>query len=290
MRLRQLTILALTLLAFAANSILCRLALREGEIDAGSFTFVRLLSGAVALWLVVRVRAAREDAHPPIGGNWLLALFLFGYAAAFSFAYIDLNAATGGLMLFGCVQATMVILGLFRGERPGAYEWIGLFVAVGGLVFLLLPKAEAPSLFSGALMALAGVCWGCYSVYGKLAADPTETTAGNFARAVPMALAVGLIGLAQSHATVRGVALAIVSGAVTSGIGYVLWYQSLKWLTPTRAAVCQLTVPVIVVLAGASMLGEAVSMTLLGSGLLVVLGASLAIFGKSHRTHEALKT
>ncbi len=278
---RRTAILVLTLLAFSANSIFCRLALKGGEIDAATFTAVRIFSGAIALWLIVAV--PRRASFKNLGGNRMLAVFLFVYAAAFSFAYVDLNAATGGLILFGCVQATMVVLGIVRGERPSAFEWWGLLVALGGLVYLFLPKLEAPTMLGGSLMAVSGVAWGCYSIYGKDSGDPAGSTAGNFARAVPFALAVFLAFVSRVHVSPTGLLLAIVSGAVTSGLGYVLWYESLKWLTPTRAAASQLSVPVIVALGGAAFLGETLTWPLLWSGLLIVSGASLAILGKSRR-------
>lgn len=274
----------MTLIAFATNSLFCRIALKGGHIDAAAFTFVRLLSGAVALVAILKIKSLTAR-HPlrPIGGTWPLALFLFGYAAAFSFAYLDLNAATGGLILFGSVQATMVVLGTLRGERPGGYEWTGLIVAVGGLAYLLLPRAEAPSLFGGATMAVAGVCWGCYSIYGKGSGDPVAMTAGNFLRSVPFGLLLLVCAFGAWHIAPIGLGWAVLSGAVTSGIGYVLWYDSLKWLTPTRAAVAQLTVPIFVAVGGGLFLGETLSLTLLYSGILVISGASLAIFGRSRR-------
>jgi drug/metabolite transporter (DMT)-like permease len=298
---RTLLLTFVTLLAFASNSVLCRVALAGGEIDAGSFTAVRLLSGAAFLWLVVvlprRVREgerprephsdadpARGDARPPVG-SWPMAFFLFAYAVCFSFAYLSLSAATGGLILFGCVQVTMIVCGIVRGERPSAWEWIGLVVALGGLVYLFLPKLAAPSLIGGSLMALAGVSWGFYSLLGRGVPDPSLATAGNFARSVPFTLVFFLfapIGL-TANASSKGILLAVVSGAVTSGLGYVVWYYALKGLTATRAAVVQLAVPVIVALGGVAFIGEPLTLSLVVSGALILGGIAIVIAGKASK-------
>ena len=285
---RTLLLTVVTLVAFASNSVLCRFALREGEIDAGSFTAVRLVSGAVFLWLVIvlprRPWRVVQEAEPPSFGSWSMAFFLFAYAVCFSFAYLSLSAATGGLILFGCVQATMIAYGLVRGERPTWLEWSGLVVAVSGLVYLFLPRLDAPSLVGGSLMALAGVSWGFYSVLGSGVPDPSLATAGNFARSVPFAFAIGLIGLIGpigAHASAKGVLLAVVSGAVTSGLGYVLWYHALKGLTATRAAVVQLAVPVIVALGGVAFIGEELTLSLVLSGALILGGIAIVVAGKS---------
>ncbi len=295
---RTLLLTVVTLFAFAANSVLCRLALREGEIDAASFTALRLVSGAAFLWLVV-VLPERLTRHPePVEGagsgasrfgTWLMGFLLFAYAACFSFAYLSLSAATGGLILFGCVQATMIVYGIVKGERPTVLEWTGLAVALGGLVYLFLPKLEAPSMIGGTLMALAGVSWGFYSLLGREVPDPTLATAGNFVRSVPFAILICLIGLISpigqigAHATSRGVVLAVVSGAITSGLGYVVWYHALKGLTATRAAVVQLAVPVIVALGGVAFIGEELTISLVVSGVLILGGIAIVLAGKSHK-------
>jgi drug/metabolite transporter (DMT)-like permease len=289
---RTLLLTVVTLVAFASNSLLCRLALAGGEIDAGSFTAVRLLSGAAFLWLVVVLPVSLARRHDPVEGagpsapfgSWPMALCLFAYAVCFSFAYLSLSAATGGLILFGCVQATMIVVGLVKGERPSWLEWVGLVVAVSGLVYLFLPKLEAPSLVGGSLMALAGVSWGFYSLLGRGVPDPSLATAGNFLKSVPLAAAIGLIGLISpigAHASTKGVVLAIVSGAVTSGLGYVVWYHALKGLTATRAAVVQLAVPVIVALGGVAFIGEPLTVSLIVSGALILGGIAIVIAGRS---------
>jgi drug/metabolite transporter (DMT)-like permease len=283
---RTLLLTVVTLFAFAANSVLCRLALVGNEIDAGSFTAVRLLSGAAFLWLVVVLPArVREGERPPMG-SWPMAFFLFAYAVCFSFAYLSLSAATGGLILFGCVQATMIVYGIVRGERPSLIEWIGLAVALGGLVYLFMPRLEAPSLIGGSLMALAGVSWGFYSVLGRSVSDPSLATVGNFVRSVPFAVAIGLIGLIgpiEGHASSKGVLFAVVSGAVTSGLGYVVWYHALKGLTATRAAVVQLAVPVIVALGGVAFIGEPLTLSLAVSGALILGGIAIVVAGKAKK-------
>jgi drug/metabolite transporter (DMT)-like permease len=282
---RTLLLTAVTLLAFASNSILCRLALAEGEIDAASFTFFRLVSGALFLWLVIFL-PARYQKGETRAGSWPMAIALFAYAICFSFAYLSLSAATGGLILFGCVQATMIAYGIAKGERPSLVEWLGFAIALSGLVYLFLPKLEAPSIVGGSLMAVAGIAWGAYSLLGKGATNPSLATAGNFCRTLPFAIVLTFgypLGLSHDDFTTRGVALAIVSGAITSGLGYVVWYHALKGLTATRAAVVQLAVPVIVALGGIAFLGEEMTPTLAISGLLILGGIAIVIASKSKK-------
>ena len=281
-----------TLVAFASNSVLTRLALKEGQIDAGSFTLIRIASGALFLWLVItlpkRFGAAREDARPPVdarppAGDWKSGLALFGYAACFSVAYLDLPAGTGALLLFGMVQATMIVYGIVRGERPTAIEWAGLVLALAGLVYLVSPGLSAPSPFGAAMMAVAGLSWGFYSVFGRGVPDPAAATAGNFARALPFALVFLLVYVSRLSLQPAGVLLAVVSGAVTSGLGYVLWYRTLVHLTVTRAAVVQLAVPVLVAIAGVLFLAEKIDLRLALSSVVTLGGVGLAVFGKSRR-------
>ena len=215
-----------------------------------------------------------------------MAFWLFAYAVCFSFAYLSLPAATGGLILFGCVQATMIVVGLLKGERPSQLEWVGLVVAVGGLVYLFLPKLESPSLVGGSLMAAAGVSWGFYSLLGRGVRNPSLATTGNFVRATPFALLLtpfGLFDAHEYHSSSTGVILAIVSGAVTSGLGYIVWYHALKGLTATRAAVVQLAVPVIVALGGVAFIGEPLTLTLVISGSLILGGIAIVVAGKSKK-------
>jgi drug/metabolite transporter (DMT)-like permease len=266
------------MIAFAANSILCRVALGAGEIDAAGFTVVRMISGAVALAMICALRGQLRmlRARP----DCIAVLALFGYAAAFSFAYRDLTAGTGALMLFGAVQATMIGVGLFRGERPGVAEWMGLVIAIGGLGWLVSPGMSAPRPVGAALMIVAGVAWGVYSLHGRKSVAPLVSTAANFIWSVPLALVLGLLMRKEPHATGTGIGWAALSGALASGAGYALWYSVLPKLTATRAATVQLTVPVIAALGGVAFLSEALSMRLVSSSVLVLGGVALAIFGR----------
>lgn len=279
--LRPVRTIALTtgaMVFFAANSVLCRLALRENEIDAGSFTAIRVLSGAAVLALLVSVRGTSRAAFWT-HSSWRAALSLFGYAAAFSFAYLSLDAGVGALILFGTVQVTMIGVGIMRGERPGTREWAGLILAFGGLVYLVSPGATAPSLFGAVLMTISGVGWGCYSLAARGVASPTAATAGNFMRATPMAAAVVLVVLVfdTPHASGRGIALAATSGAITSGLGYAIWYTAMRGLTTSRAAIVQLTVPVIAAGAGVALLDEQMTARLAIASFVILGGVALAL-------------
>ena len=224
------------MIAFASNSLLCRSALKQTNIDAASFTFIRIFSGAAALWFIIKIRRkliVDRTASPLVeskAGNWPSALALFAYAAAFSFAYNSLSAGTGALLLFGAVQATMILWGLRKGERLHAIQMVGLALAVSGLVVLLFPGLSAPPFTGSILMLGAGVAWGIYSLRGKQSANPVAATAGNFLRAVPLAAIVSIILLPWAHLDRAGIGYAVLSGAITSGLGYVIWYSAL----PTR--------------------------------------------------------
>ena len=266
------------LVAFAFNSILCRMALRGGEADAAGFTLVRITSGAITLIVISYLFI--EDKSFRGRGNWLSASFLFAYAICFSFAYLGLSAGTGALILFGSVQLTMILYALAKGERPGWLEWIGLFAAVGGLVYLVLPGLAAPPLHSSALMAAAGAAWGAYTLRGRGSSSPLADTTGNFTIAVPMALVVALIFLPNLRLSKEGYILAALSGAIASGIGYTVWYSALKYLTATRAAVLQLAVPVIAASLGIMLLSETATARLIVSAVLILGGILLAIVGR----------
>ena len=281
MRIALLTVLALV--GFAANSLLCRAALAGGGrlIDAASFTGVRLVSGALVLGLLLRARGGRYQ-----GGSWGSALALFAYAAGFSLAYERIPAGVGALLLFGCVQATMLGTGLVRGERPRPLEWVGLLLALSGLVGLTAPGATAPDFVGAALMAGAGVAWGIYSLRGRGSTHPLAATANNFLLSVPMALGLSAVSVAAQgspHATVRGVVLAMTSGALASGVGYSLWYAALPHLTATRAAIVQLSVPVLAATGGVLLLGEQVTVRLLGAGSALLCGVLLALASRWRR-------
>jgi drug/metabolite transporter (DMT)-like permease len=273
-----LTTAAMT--AFAANSLLCRLALRTELIDPASFTSLRLISGAAALWLLLRFRGGGQSR----AGDWRSAVALFIYAAAFSFAYVSLAVGVGALLLFGAVQATMLAAGYRGGERAGPMQSVGLALSVAGLVFLVLPGLSAPAPVGAALMLAAGIAWGVYSLRGRgNGADPTRITAGNFLLAAPLALLFNLPFLPRLHAETAGVVYALASGALASGLGYVIWYAALKGLTATRAAIVQLSVPVLAAFGGVLLLDEAVTPRLLIASCAILGGVALAVLGKQRR-------
>ncbi len=266
------------MLAFAANSVFCRLALGRAAIDAASFTLLRLVAGAVALLLICRVQGKAGRAMLRLDAPSAAALFV--YAAAFSFAYRELTAGTGALLLFGAVQVTMIGTGLLRGERPAAAEWLGLLLALGGLGWLVSPGLAAPPLFGAGLMTLAGVAWGVYSLRGRKSGDPLQTTAANFLWAMPMGLLLFVAGPGGAHVSPAGILWAVLSGALASGVGYAVWYAALPRLTATRAATVQLTVPVLAALGGVVFLAETISPRLVLASLLVLGGVALAILGR----------
>ena len=280
-RARTLLTTVFALVAFAANSVLCRLALRPGAIDAASFSTIRLASGAAMLLLLSRWAPA--PAGRP-AGSWISAVVLSLYAVPFSFAYIGLSTGTGALILFGCVQVTMMAGALRSGERPAASQWLGLGSALVGLVYLVLPGIAAPPPLSAGLMALAGLAWGIYSLRGRGALNPLAQTTSAFVRSVPIALALSAISFRQFHAGVGGIALAVASGTAASGMGYVAWYAALRGLTATRAAVVQLSVPIIAAVGGIVFLTEALSTRLVVAALLVLGGVALAILGRERRS------
>lgn len=280
--LRTATLSALALCAFAANSLLCRRALAEPGIDAATFTSVRLLSGALALWLLLAWLGG-ERPPPRAGQRWLPAAMLFAYAIAFSFAYLSLGAGTGALILFGCVQLTMLLAGLRVGERPSPRQWAGALVAFAGLAWLVAPGVTAPSPSGAALMAVAGIAWGAYSLLGRGAGNPVLATARNFARALPFALAASLLAMPHFSIDAEGLLLATLSGALASGLGYVLWYAALPSLGATRAASVQLAVPALTAFAGVALLGEPLTPRLLAAGGAILGGIALAVFGRPPR-------
>jgi len=280
-RLRLAMATSLAMIAFAGNSLLCRIALKQTHIDAATFTTVRIVSGALALWLIVQMRSVRTRSNAARGGSWTAAGSLMAYAVCFSLAYISLPAATGALLLFGAVQVTMIGYGLSTGERLRAIGAIGVLCAFGGLIVLVLPGVAAPSLAGSALMLAAGVAWGVYSLLGKRAsADPTITTAGNFIRAIPITCAFSVCALPWLSIDAMGVAYAVASGAVTSGIGYAIWYTALPGLQATQAGIVQLSVPLIAALGGIVLLGEPVSMRIGIAAIAILGGIALVIVGK----------
>ena len=311
-----LTLLAM--IAFASNSLLCRLALKHTAIDAASFTFVRILSGAVALLLLVKLprlffdrsptiakpgfsspqsplrvsdgpsslrakvrkRSAGNNSTSSIAGSWPSAFALFIYAAAFSFAYNTLAAGTGALLLFGAVQATMILWGLHKGERLRAIQLLGLAVALTGLVILVFPGLSAPPWLGSVLMLSAGVAWGIYSLRGKGETNPASATAGNFLRAVPFGFALSIMAISRMHFDSLGAIYAILSGAITSGLGYVIWYRALPCMKSTSAATVQLSVPVLTAIGGILLLGEPITLRLLLASIAVLGGIALVVTEK----------
>jgi drug/metabolite transporter (DMT)-like permease len=277
---RLVLLIVLSMLAFAGNSLLCRIALRDTSIDAASFTAIRIAAGAMMLAIILRSRGAR----PTAGGSWLAGLLLFSYATFFSFAYRDMSAATGALLLFGAVQMTMMGHGLFSGERLGTVKLVGLAIALGGLITLLLPGLAAPPLLAAALMIAAGASWGVYSILGasqgSSAGNPTAATGGNFLRALPFAAALGIAGFNHGPVDMNGALYAVASGAITSALGYVLWSAASAALTSTMAGTIQLSVPAIAALGGALLLAEPLTSRLLIASAATLGGIAITIVGK----------
>jgi drug/metabolite transporter (DMT)-like permease len=289
-----LTLLAM--IAFASNSLLCRAALKESSLDPATFTLVRIFSGAVALWLIMKVRRrmiADTTASPSAEGlfsselimrrspfrygNWISAVVLFAYAAGFSFAYISLSAGTGALLLFGAVQATMILWGLHEGERLNTIQIVGFIVAITGLVMLLFPGLSAPPLAGSILMLGAGIAWGVYSLRGRGERNPASVTTGNFVRAVPFAAALGILFAPRTHVHLAGITYAVISGAVTSGLGYVIWYSALPRLKAASAATVQLSVPVLASTGGILLLGEPITLRYMLASVAVLGGIALVV-------------
>jgi drug/metabolite transporter (DMT)-like permease len=273
---RTIPYTTLALVAFSANSVLCRVALREGTIDAATFSTVRLTAGAAALLMITTWTQGRAW---NAGGSWTSAGALFLYAVPFSLAYTRLTTGTGALILFGCVQVTMTIAALWTGERPHVVQWLGLGLALAGLLYLVLPGLEAPPFAGAALMAVAGCSWAVYSLRGRGAVSPLTQTTSNFVRSVPLAFAVSLVTRPQFQAHAKGLVLAVASGAFASGMGYVMWYRALRGLTATSAAVVQLAVPILAAGGGVIFLGEAISARLALSAVMILGGIALALVG-----------
>jgi len=273
-RARVVVLTSSAMIAFAGNSLLCRVALKGAHIDAATFTSLRIISGALVLWLIVRMRGGT---HSP-SGSWLSALALFAYAAPFSFAYLSLPAGTGALLLFGAVQATMIGYGLATGERLRKRQTAGLMFAFAGVIGLLLPGLSAPPLAGSLLMLGAGVAWGIYSLRGRGSIDPSRVTAGNFLRAVPFAMALSIAMFPSVSFDLAGFWFAILSGALASGVGYAIWYTALKGLNATSAATVQLSVPVIAAVGGILFLGEHITPRLLITSTAILGGIALVLF------------
>ena len=270
---RVFILTTVAMIAFAANSLLCRAALKRGTIDAASFSSIRIVAGAIALWIILRMRKSHRGAT----GSWWSAAALFCYVGAFSFAYNTLSAGIGALLLFAAVQSSMIVWGFWRGERFHIRQWIGFAVACAGLVVLLLPGISTPPLTGAVLMLGAGVAWGIYSLRGKGGGDPIAATAGNFLRAAPMTLLLSAFFLTSMRIDAIGATYAVISGAITSGLGYVIWYSALPGLTATTAATVQLSAPVIAALGGILFLGETFTSRIAGASIAVLGGIALVI-------------
>ncbi|MBB1437279.1 DMT family transporter [Shewanella sp. SG41-4] len=292
----------IALVAFAANSVLCRMALSTQQtpalIDPSSFTAIRLVAGALVLWLLMLLRSTKTTvSNSASRGSMFAGGLLFIYAVTFSYAYVLLDTATGALILFAAVQISMMLISYFQGQRLTLLEWIGALLAFSGFAYLVLPGVSAPSMTGLVLMAISGCAWGGYTLLGKKSVNPLFDTGYNFIRSLPlvavMILVVWLLPQLTSasqlvsipQATVlsaKGVLLAVLSGAIASGIGYALWYQALRGLTSTHAAVLQLTVPVIAAVGGILFLDEVISFHLSVSAGIIFVGIALVIFAKSH--------
>jgi len=269
------------LIAFAANSVLCRLALGQQAIDAAAFTAIRICSGALLLVLIFYMRYRKEYVTSDVHGSWLSAGMLFMYAAPFSFAYLTLGTGTGALILFGAVQITMILATILQGSKLHLLEWAGLVTAFGGFVYLVLPGVSAPPLEGFLLMSLAGVGWGLYTLRGKGSKNPLGDTAFNFVRAVPLALILLVFMIKQVQLSSTGVLLAVASGAIASGVGYTIWYMALRGLSTSQAAVVQLSVPIIAAFGGVLFVAESLTMRLTIAALLILGGIGLVVLGRN---------
>ena len=277
---------ALAMIAFAGNSIICRLALANDSIDPASFTVIRLVAGAVTL---IAILAARTNVSAMRrSGSWRSAITLFVYAIAFSLAYVQLDTAAGALILFGTAQATMISAALLSGERPIGPEYLGWLAAVGGFIWLLLPGATTPPLSGALLMTVAGVGWGLYSLYGRGEPAPLAGTAGNFLRVMLPTALLAIVALTSIDISSRGALLAVVSGSITTGVGYVIWYAALPKLSSLQAALVQLSVPAIAALGGVLVVAETLSARLVVAGLLITGGICIAIAGRYRHTKQGI--
>lgn len=274
---------ALAMLAFAANSVLARLALALPDAEPMAFTGIRLASGAVALWLILWWRQRDGGALPRLQGSWAGAAALFFYAILFSIAYLMLGAGMGALILFACVQFGMLGWAVFRGDRPGALEWAGIAVSLAAFFYLVSPGLVAPHPFGAALMALAGLSWAAYSLIGRGSTSPLADTAGNFVRCLPVALVLIVAGLLLRPLPGEALIYAVLSGVIASGVGYAIWYAALPGLSRVRASIVQLSVPAIAALGGALLIGESLTPRLIIASLGILGGVALAIGAGARR-------
>jgi len=270
---RLILLTSFVLIAFAGNSVLARLALSQTDVGPWTFSLIRFVSGAAILLVMTKPKASWR------AGSWWGAAALCGYGVFFSFAYLKLATGTGALLLFVSVQLTMLLTAFRRGEHLSPLQWGGLIMALGGLIYLLAPGIEAPSPIGAALMIASGIGWGIYSLLGKTNGDPLAQTTGNFARAaIGLLIATPLVlGLfPEGPLDYHGIGLAVLSGTVTSGLGYALWYSVLKDLSVTTASISQLTVPVIAAIGGVLFVFEPITLPFALSCAVVLIGVGLA--------------
>jgi drug/metabolite transporter (DMT)-like permease len=276
MKIALYTVLAL--LAFAGNSILCRLALGENAIDAASFTAIRLLSGIVVLAIIIKMSS--DSISVTSRGSWKASFMLFLYAVTFSYAYVSLETGAGALILFGAVQITMILVGLISGNKLHYFEWVGVIVAFSGFVYLVMPGVSAPSLIGFLLMSISGIAWGGYTLLGRGSANPLSDTYYNFLRSLPLVIILVIVTIQYSTMSQEGILLAILSGGIASGVGYTIWYAALGGLSGIQAAVVQLLVPVIAAIGGVMFVDEALSFRLVLASIIILGGVLVVITGK----------
>lgn len=279
---------SLALIAFAANSVLCRLALGNESIDASSFTVIRLLSGSFALFIIFCMNGNRTKASS--NGSWSASFLLFTYAITFSIAYLSVDTGTGALILFGSVQITMILLSIASGTRLHASEWFGLIMAFTGFIYLIYPSISSPSINGLILMTISGISWGLYTLMGKRSKNPLMDTTYNFVRTIPFVVVLAILTIQHISYSSEGVILAILSGAITSGIGYTIWYIALRELSSTQAAVVQLSVPVIASVGGVLIVSEPITQRLIVSAIIVLSGILMVILGKYYFTKYKVQT
>ena len=270
----------LALIAFAANSVLCRLALGGSAIDASTFTIVRLLSGVIVLTVILNISKINSNSSPSTKGSWPASIALFLYAITFSFAYVTLETATGALILFGSVQITMILLSIFSGNRLHISEWVGMAIAFAGFVYLVLPGVTTPSVIGFFLMTVSGIAWGVYTLKGRGSKSPIMDTAFNFLRTLPFVIILAIITIKYAHYSSEGILLAALSGGIASGIGYLIWYIALSGLSVTQAAVLQLLVPVIAAVGGIIFVSESISLRLAVSSTMILGGILMVVLGR----------
>lgn len=278
--LKIISLTGLALIAFAANSVLCRLALGERAIDASGFTSIRLLTGGLVLFGIIRIN--NNKGNQTTKGSWISGFMLFLYAIAFSYAYISLETGTGALILFGAVQITMILLSVFSGHSLHKTEWIGVIIAFSGFVYLLLPGVHMPSIIGFMLMTVSGIAWGIYTINGQGSKNPLLDTTHNFLKTIPFVLLLIIITFNKENYSTEGIILAVISGGITSGIGYTIWYMALRGLTSVQAAVVQLLVPIIAAFGGVLFISERITFRLIAASLLILGGILVVVLGKNY--------